>query len=206
MYSLVVNLLYQIRTHNNQHAGDNQLHLNLRRSCHEHIPATQCIVRILLPHVLTRCVHKNSCLCNFSGWLCQRRSRATEMDTGRRYYLDGGSANGSFVFDADTSTYSDIAIHTTVGTEFLVAAYADFLHGNAFSGVAISTIRNSEFFYWIHNYGACPVRHLPLRLWDTRIVPSRKIQEGCLTTEANRQPGGVIACVDVDFRFGRTSS
>jgi hypothetical protein len=44
-------------------------------------------------------------------------------------FLDGGSANGSFVYDADTNTYSDIAINTTAGTILGGATYLDVVVG-----------------------------------------------------------------------------
>jgi hypothetical protein len=47
-------------------------------------------------------------------------------------FNDGGSANGSFVYDADTGMYSDIAINTTAGTILGGTAYPDVLRGDAF--------------------------------------------------------------------------
>ncbi len=38
---------------------------------------------------------------------------------------DGGTLTGSFVYDADTDTYSSISITTTSGTEFGGASYSD---------------------------------------------------------------------------------
>ena len=46
-------------------------------------------------------------------------------------FNDGGAANGSFVYDADTNLYSNIAIETTAGTILEGAIYPDFLRGSA---------------------------------------------------------------------------
>ena len=40
-------------------------------------------------------------------------------------FPDGGSANGSFVYDADTGMYSDIGINTTAGAILGGATYLD---------------------------------------------------------------------------------
>ena len=52
-------------------------------------------------------------------------------------FQDGGTANGSFVYDADTNIFSDIEINTTAGTDFAGATYTDFLFGNDFSGLQV---------------------------------------------------------------------
>ena len=44
-------------------------------------------------------------------------------------FLDGGTASGSFDFDANTTTYSDIDITTTTGTDFAGAAYTALAPG-----------------------------------------------------------------------------
>jgi hypothetical protein len=40
-------------------------------------------------------------------------------------FTDGGTANGSFVYDADTNVYSSVNITTTAGTLFPGAVYTD---------------------------------------------------------------------------------
>jgi hypothetical protein len=44
---------------------------------------------------------------------------------------DGGSAFGSFLFDADTTTFSAVNIETTAGTALAGVAYPDFAVGDA---------------------------------------------------------------------------
>jgi hypothetical protein len=44
---------------------------------------------------------------------------------------DGGSAFGSFLFDADTTTFSAVNIQTTAGTALAGVAYPDFAFGDA---------------------------------------------------------------------------
>jgi hypothetical protein len=44
---------------------------------------------------------------------------------------DGGSAFGSFLFDADTTTFSSVNIQTTAGTALAGVAYPDFASGDA---------------------------------------------------------------------------
>ena len=44
---------------------------------------------------------------------------------------DGGTANGSFVYDADTNIYSDVSVVTTAGSAFAGAAYNDSMWGVA---------------------------------------------------------------------------
>ena len=52
-------------------------------------------------------------------------------------FNDGGSASGSFVYDADTNTFSDMFIATTNGSERTGAIYGETISGgnNAFSAV-----------------------------------------------------------------------
>ena len=45
-------------------------------------------------------------------------------------FRDGGTANGSFVYDADTNIFSDFEINTTAGADFAGATYTDFLFGD----------------------------------------------------------------------------
>jgi hypothetical protein len=44
---------------------------------------------------------------------------------------DGGSAFGSFLYDADTNTFSSVNIQTTAGTALTGVAYPDFASGDA---------------------------------------------------------------------------
>jgi len=55
-------------------------------------------------------------------------------------FPDGGSANGSFVFDADTNIYSNIAINTTTTTTFVGATYTDFFSYNSPGFVAVPDV------------------------------------------------------------------
>ncbi len=48
-------------------------------------------------------------------------------------FEDGGVATGSFVFDADTGTFSAVSVTTTAGTLNAGASYTDVLFGDATS-------------------------------------------------------------------------
>jgi hypothetical protein len=55
---------------------------------------------------------------------------------------DGGTASGSFVYDADTNTYSNISITTTAGSEFGGATYTlinDIADAPTASGIYLVT-------------------------------------------------------------------
>ena len=55
---------------------------------------------------------------------------------------DGGTASGSFVYDADTNTYSNISITTTAGSAFGGATYTlinDVADGPTASGIYLVT-------------------------------------------------------------------
>lgn len=51
---------------------------------------------------------------------------------------DGGTAAGSFIYDADTDTYSAINISTSAGSVFGGAAYAELLFGGATDAAFVS--------------------------------------------------------------------
>ena len=55
---------------------------------------------------------------------------------------DGGSAAGSFVYDADTNVYSDMFIATTNGSERTGAIYGDVINGGS---TAFSAVPNADF-------------------------------------------------------------
>lgn len=57
---------------------------------------------------------------------------------------DGGSATGSFVFDADTATASAVAITTTLGTSFAGTSYAHVFADGA-TAVSASTVSGSPY-------------------------------------------------------------
>ncbi len=46
-------------------------------------------------------------------------------------FSDGGTASGSFVYDADLGSYSDIAVMTTAGSNLFGSFYSDLVTGDA---------------------------------------------------------------------------
>lgn len=57
-------------------------------------------------------------------------------------FNDGGTASGSFVYDADTNVFSDMFIATTNGSERTGAIYGDVISGG---NTAFSAVPNAGF-------------------------------------------------------------
>lgn len=75
-------------------------------------------------------------------------------------FEDGGTASGTFVFDADTSLYSDIDITTTAGTDLPGASYGTpldtldpFLLETFFSDISTDVILQLSFADALTNAG-----------------------------------------------------
>ena len=73
---------------------------------------------------------------------------------------DGGTAFGTFVFDADTALYSDIDITTTAGADLLGATYGTpldtldpFLLETIFSDISVDVILQLSFAEALTNAG-----------------------------------------------------
>ncbi|MDH3691810.1 MAG: hypothetical protein OEU36_20400 [Gammaproteobacteria bacterium] len=57
---------------------------------------------------------------------------------------DGGQATGSFLYDANSNTYSNISISTGTGSAFAGATYVDEKNGGAFGLTALSAPSASD--------------------------------------------------------------
>ncbi|HUP04955.1 MAG TPA: putative Ig domain-containing protein, partial [Bryobacteraceae bacterium] len=64
-------------------------------------------------------------------------------------FADGGTATGSFVYDADSNTYSSVNITTTSGTAFAGAAYTQVTAGTSSTLVVTPPTLNSVFLTFV---------------------------------------------------------